>query len=76
MKLLLGIYVYDRQPIHKLCFCPGRIRTLIAMVTYIFHILMMGKVGNDFFCFNGYVYRIIFNIILNKIDRYYLFRLS
>ena len=26
--------------------CSGRIRTLVAMVTYSFHRLIMGKVGN------------------------------
>ena len=38
----------------KLCFCFNRIRTLIAMGTYSFHSLIMGKVEiYIFFCLNG-----------------------
>ena len=39
-------------PLHKLCvFYSGRIRTLVAMETYIFHRLISGKVKIDnFFC--------------------------
>ena len=33
----------------KLCFYSGRIRTLVAMATYIFHRLIMGKVKIDNF---------------------------
>ena len=32
------------KPLHKLCFYSGGIRTLVAMATYIFHRLIMGKV--------------------------------
>ena len=31
-------------PLQKLCFYSGRIRTLVAMVTYSFHRLIMGRV--------------------------------
>ena len=34
----------------KLCFCCGRIITLVAMATYSFHRLIMGKVEIDRFC--------------------------
>ena len=37
-------------PLQKLCFYSGRIRTLVAMATYIFHRLIMGKVEIDNFC--------------------------
>ena len=39
-------------PLQKLCFYSGRIRTLVAMATYSFHRLIMGKIGN-FYCLIG-----------------------
>ena len=38
------------NPLQKLCFFFGRIRTLVAMATYSFHRLIMGKVEIDNFC--------------------------
>ena len=35
------------KPVHKLCFFSGRIRTLVAVATYISHRLIMGKVEID-----------------------------
>ena len=41
------------KPLHKLCFCFGRISTLVVMTTYSFHRLLMGKVKIDnFSCLN------------------------
>ena len=38
----------------KLCFYSGRIRTLVAMATYSFHRLIMGKVKiGKFYCLIG-----------------------
>ena len=38
----------------KLCFCSNRIRTLVAMATYSYHRLIMGKDEIDnFFCLIG-----------------------
>ena len=33
--------------------CSGRIRTLVAMATYSFHRLIMGKVEIENFCFKS-----------------------
>ena len=39
------------QPLQKLCFYSGRIRTLVdAMVTYSSHSLIIGKLEIDSFC--------------------------
>ena len=38
------------QPLQKLCFYSGRIRTLVAMATYSSHRLIMGKLEIDSFC--------------------------
>ena len=38
-------------PLQKLCFYSGRIRTPVAMATYSFHRLIMGKVEiGNFYC--------------------------
>ena len=38
-------------PLQKLCFYSGRTRTLVAMVTYSFHRLIIGKVEiGNFYC--------------------------
>ena len=59
-NLLLRNHIWDEaetwhtclghQPLHKLCFYSGRIRTLVAMATYSSHRLKMGKVEIDNFC--------------------------
>ena len=45
-----------------MCFCSGRIRTLVAMATYIFHDrLIMGKVKIDkVFCLHGHIRNLFF----------------
>ena len=43
MKLKLGILAKDLALYKSCVFIPGRIRTLVAMTTYSFHRLMMGK---------------------------------
>ena len=41
-------------PLQKLCFYFGRIRTLVAMATYSFNRLIMGKVEiGNFYCLIG-----------------------
>ena len=41
-------------PLQKLCFYYSRIRTLVAMATYSFHRLIMGKVEiGNFYCLIG-----------------------
>ena len=44
MKLKLGIHAQDIRFYIVCVFCSGRIRTLVAMATYFFHRLIMGKV--------------------------------
>ena len=51
----LGMHAcLGHKPLHKLCsLFSGRIRTLVAIATYIFHKLIMGRVKIDnFFCLN------------------------
>ena len=43
MKLILSIHAYDIS-LYIIVFYCGRIRTLVAMATYIFHRRLMGKV--------------------------------
>ena len=45
MKLILSKHVYDIALLIVYVFCSGRIRTLVAMATFIFHKLIMSKVG-------------------------------
>ena len=55
MKLKLGILAKDIA-LYKTCvfFHSSRIRTLVAMVTYSFHRLIMGKVElGNFYCLIG-----------------------
>ena len=47
MKLKLGIHAKDISLYINCVFYSGRIRTLVAMATYIFHRLIMGKVKID-----------------------------
>ena len=56
MKLELGIHI----SLYINCvFYSGRIKTLVAMATYIFHRLIMVKVNIDnFFCFNGDIWNL------------------
>ena len=56
MKLKLGIHAKNISLYINYVFFD-RIRTLVAMATYIFHRLTMGKVKIDnFFCLNGRVF--------------------
>ena len=51
----------EHYRLHIFCFYSGRIRTLVAMATYIFHRLIMGKVNMDnFFCLNGDIWNLFF----------------
>ena len=54
MKLKLGIHAKDIS-FYKICnFYSGRIRTLVAMATYSFNRLIMGKVEiGNFYCLIG-----------------------
>ena len=63
MDLILGIHVYDMSLYINYAFCSVRIRTLVAMATYILHGLIVGKVEIDnFFCLNGDIW----NVFLQK----------
>ena len=54
MQLNLGEHAYDISLYINCVLYSGRIKTLVAMVTYIFHRLIMGKVEIDIcFCLNG-----------------------
>ena len=47
------------EPLHKLCFYSGWIRTYVAMEAYIFHRLIMGKMKIDIFCcLNGDIWNL------------------
>ena len=51
----LHAYIFITLPLHS----SGRIRTLVAMATYIFHRLIMGKVEiENIFCLNGDIWKI------------------
>ena len=50
MKPKLGILAYDITLYKRYGFFSGRMRTLVAMATYSFHRLIMGKVEIDNFC--------------------------
>ena len=54
MKLKLGILAKDIALFKSYVFYSGRIRTLVAMATYSFHRLIMGKVEiGNFYCLIG-----------------------
>ena len=54
MKLKLGILAKDIALYKSYVFYSGRIRTLVAMATYSFHRLIMGKVEiGNFYCLIG-----------------------
>ena len=54
MKLKLGVLAKDIALYKSYVFYSGRIRTLVAMVTYSFHRLIMGKVEiGNFYCLIG-----------------------
>ena len=68
MKLKLDILAKDIALYKSYVFYSGRIRTLVAMATYSFHRLMMGKAENgNFYCLIG-DNRILFlqKCLLNK----------
>ena len=50
MKLTLGLLAKDITLYKSFVFYYGPIRTLVAMATYCFHRLIMGKVEIDNFC--------------------------
>ena len=59
VKVKLGIHAKEISPYINCVFCFGRIRTLVAMATYIFHRLIMGKVETDnIFCLNENIWKI------------------
>ena len=49
MKLILCIHVPGNS-LYKKVFCSSQIRTLVAMATFSFHRLIMGKVKICYFC--------------------------
>ena len=52
MKLKIGILALDIVLYKSYDFYSGRIRTLVAMATYCFHRLIIGKVEiGNFYCF-------------------------
>ena len=52
MKLKIGIIALDIALYKSYDFYSGQIRTLVAMATYCFHRLIMGKVEiGNFYCF-------------------------
>ena len=51
MKLKIGILALDIVLYKSYDFYSGQIRTLVAMATYCFHRLIMGKVEIGNFCF-------------------------
>ena len=54
MKPTLGIHAEDNSLYINYVFYSGRIRTLVAMATYSYHRLIMGKEEIDnFFCLIG-----------------------
>ena len=58
MKLKLGIRAKDISPYINCIVYSGRIRTLVAMATYIFHRHIMGKVKSDIcFCLNEDIWK-------------------
>ena len=59
MKLKLGILAKDIALYKSYVFYSGRIRTLVAMATYSFHRLIMGKV------------EIFSTVLLGKIEFYF-----
>ena len=50
MKLILCIHVPGISLNKKVVFCSSQIRTLVAMATFSFHRLIMGKVKICYFC--------------------------
>ena len=50
MKPKLGIHAKDISLYISCVFYSGQVRTLVAMATYSFHRLIMGKVEIDNFC--------------------------
>ena len=50
MKLILCIHIPGISLYKTSCFCSSQIRTLVAMATFSFHRLIMGKVKVFYFC--------------------------
>ena len=50
MKLILCIHVPGTSLYKNVVFCSSQIRTLVAMATFSFHRLIMGKVKICYFC--------------------------
>ena len=60
MKLKLGIHALDLGLYINCVFYSGRIRTLVAMASYIFHLVIMGKVKIDNFSISIKIFEFIF----------------
>ena len=61
MKLKLGIHAKDISLYKSCVFYSRRIRTLVAMATYSFHRLILGKEETDiFFCIIGDIFGFFF----------------
>ena len=60
MKLILCIHVPGISLYKKVVFCSSQIRTLVAMATFSFHRLVMGKVKICYFCSLIFIFREMF----------------
>ena len=56
MKLKIGILAKDIAPYKSYVFYSGQMRTLVAMATYSYHRLIMGKVEIGNFGDNGILF--------------------
>ena len=60
MKRILCIHVPGISLYKKVVFCSSQIRTLVAMATFSFHRLIMGKVEICYFCSLIFIFREMF----------------
>ena len=60
MELILCIHVPFISLYKKDVFCFSQIRTLVAMATFSFHILIIGKVKICYFCSLIFIFREMF----------------
>ena len=77
MKLKLGILAKDIALYKSYVFYSGRIRTLVAMATYSFHRLIMGKVEiGNFYCLLGIIEFYFYKKCLLNISSHFIRLLS
>ena len=60
MRLILCIHVPGISLYKNVVFCSSQIRTLVAIATFSFHRLIMGKVKNCYFCSLILIFREMF----------------